>query len=85
MKWFFNIPMICGFGLAFLFLLGFSMLFDAMNHRGSGVVSYGRDGEKSMRVSEAEYKRDGYADGGLIILSGLCVWGAVAYVFRRED
>lgn len=67
-------------GLISILLLnsGVTQLRDAHSHSGSGTVRYGDpDGpEWDEEVSEGQYKRHNYVNGGFLLLAGaVCGWG----------
>ena len=77
MKRIFNPLMIWGAVLGFLIFSGLGMIRDAWNHRGAGAVTYEQP-DRTVRVSEIEYKRHEYTMGGLMLALGLSLWVVLA-------
>jgi hypothetical protein len=76
-KWIFNPLMIWGAVLGFLIFGGVGQIRDACHHQGTGYVTYEQP-ERTVAVSENQYKRHEYTMGALMLGIGLVVWVVLA-------
>ena len=71
LPWFLDRRMIWGAVLGWLICSGYSLIRNAANHHGPGVVYIGEFAEIEKNVSESEYKTHNYVGGSMMIGLGV--------------
>ena len=85
--WIFNVAMLWGAGLGFIIIHAEFQLVDTFWHKGPGIIVSQNDetGEElADKVSERQYKRKNYGEGGMMLLFGAFGWVAVADWARKN-